>query len=295
MNILFIHGMNQQHYTAQSLRQRWLNIFKQGLSLTHLPYNAETTHLSFPFYGDLLTQSHLSNALDLEAFLPKAFMHLHFPLHLYKTPQSGQEHKAYSIAPLPTQEASLRSRLYEEAFLIKDKTLREFMILLDHFPKLNESLIHEFLVEMYCYLSNTKFMQDVHLRILKKIKKDEELIVIGHSLGSVIAYNLLQQIQYPVKIKRFITLASPLAFRIIQEKITHPISRPKNLQGDWFNFYSKDDFLSAFPLRATPFNFTPPIINQEISTTVDHPHEIAGYLRHPDVLKRILEMTIPNQ
>lgn len=293
MNIIFIHGMNQQNYTAQSHRKRWLYILKQGLKQNQLTFDADHVKVHFPFYGDLLTQSHLTNSVDLETFLPKSFQHLHFPLHLYKNPPPLQEHHASSVhAQLIETKAGVRlpSRLYEESFQIKDKVLKELIILLDHFPGLHEHLIHEFLVETYYYLANAKFMHDVHLRILKTIPKTEKLMIVGHSLGSVIAYNLLQEFKHEIECVRFITLGSPLAFRIIQERVWHPISHPESLNGEWYNFYSSNDFLTAFPLTRSPFDFIPPILNQEISTSSHHPHEITGYLQHPDVLKSMLEI-----
>ena len=82
MNIVFIHGMNQQQFNALSLRKHWLNIFRQGLKKYHLPFNFDIHQLHFPFYGDLLTQSHLSNTFDLETFLPKSLLNFHLPVHL---------------------------------------------------------------------------------------------------------------------------------------------------------------------------------------------------------------------
>ena len=32
MKIIFIHGMNQQNYNADTLKQFWLDIFKLGIS-----------------------------------------------------------------------------------------------------------------------------------------------------------------------------------------------------------------------------------------------------------------------
>ncbi|MBD0076836.1 hypothetical protein IAF28_19840, partial [Acinetobacter baumannii] len=45
--------------------------------------------------------------------------------------------------------------------------------------------------------------------------------------------------------------------------------------------------LTDFPLSEAPFNFTPPIINQEIFTFANQPHEIVGYLQHHAVVKTI--------
>ena len=132
-------------------------------------------------------------------------------------------------------------------------------------------------------------MQEVHRRIHDQLYSSRPQILVAHSLGSVIAYNYL--IQHPeLNIKRFITLGSPLAFRVIQAHLPQPIVRPAAISGDWINFYCSDDFLTAFPLSEPPFQFQPAVINQEIHTSIYHPHDIDGYIQHPDVIKVLLEL-----
>lgn len=159
---------------------------------------------------------------------------------------------------------------------------------LNHYPKLHETLMHKFLIGTYLYLSNPDFMHEVHQRIMFHIHPTKDHIIVAHSLGTVIAYNLLHQFTN-FRVHRFITLGSPLAFKVIQEKLNLPISRPPQLHGDWFNFYSPDDFLTTFPLSEAPFNFKPPIINQAITTLIHNPHQITGYLQHPAVIKSIVD------
>ncbi len=149
-------------------------------------------------------------------------------------------------------EQSFSERLYLTSQLVKDRVLKELVVLLNNFPKLHESLIQQFLIETYMYLSNPEFMQEVHQRILKKMREEEDYIVVGHSLGSVIAFQLLSDPSYQFSVRRFITLASPLAFRVIQSKLPSPISRPPCIYGDWFNFYSQDDFFDRFSLMRGP-------------------------------------------
>ena len=144
-------------------------------------------------------------------------------------------------------------------------------------------------MEAYLYLSNPHFIHTVHTRLHEHLHGTKPNVVIAHSLGSVIAYNYL--IQHPeLKIQTLITLGSPLAFRVIQCHLQQPIQRPTALYGDWINFYSDADFLSAFPLNQKPFAFTPAIINKQITTDLAHPHLIEGYLRHPEFINNVLKL-----
>lgn len=291
MKIIFIHGMNQQNYDERSLKQHWLNVFKIGLSNAQQNIDLKSLDISLPFYGDLLSKHHLYNTLDLTTLLPKSISNFHLPFHLGHNTSIVEEHKP-CITSLPTfnpnHSESLTQRLSVISALTKDHAFKELSMFLNHYPKLHESIIHKFLIETYLYLSNPDFMREIHQRIMCHIHPEEDHIIVAHSLGTVIAYNLLHQFT-TFKIQRFITLGSPLAFKVVQEKLPLPISRPSQLYGDWFNFYSPDDFLTAFPLSKAPFDFKPPIINEEITTLIDTPHQISGYLQHPNVIKSILD------
>ena len=78
MKIIFIHGMNQQNYTAHRLKEHWLKVFKLGLKQLHCRVNLRDLHIHMPFYGDLMTKYQLSNQLDLNTLLPKTF-NFHYP------------------------------------------------------------------------------------------------------------------------------------------------------------------------------------------------------------------------
>ncbi|WP_353167880.1 hypothetical protein [Acinetobacter sp.] len=292
MKIIFIHGMNQQNYNADNLKQHWLDIFQQGINELKLAISVSDLDISLPFYGDLITKHQLSNRFDLDTFLPKSWVNLHFHKHSASTaPTAPNTMQSIPVLPyfMPEHELKLSKRLYLVSQLVKDKALKEFSVILNNFPKLHESLIHKFLIETYLYLANPQFMDEVHQRILASLEADQAHLIVAHSLGTVIAYNLLQQLSPRYKIQRFITLGSPLAFKVIQSRLTPPIQSPACLNGDWHNFYSPDDFLTAFPLVNAPFDFQPAILNTSISTFIHSPHQIAGYLQHPAVIKNIVD------
>ena len=296
MNIVWIHGMNQQHKTAHTLLQHWLVILKQVLEkcgeVDYFQYLQRHSRLAF--YGDLLTRQHLQNTLNASTLLPQhwpSFSSPH-PVHLNRTPTPKIEHQAEIVkSPQLTisDELSFNNKIKYISLLGKDLVFRDFASLINYFPKLHSSFIHRFLIEAYLYLSNPHFIHTVHARLHKQLHGTKPCIVIAHSLGSVIAYNYL--VQNPeLNIQAFITLGSPLAFRVIQCHLQQPIQRPDALSGDWINFYSDVDFLSAFPLNQKPFEFNPSIINHQISTDVAHPHLIDGYLQHPEFIKNLLNM-----
>lgn len=296
MKIVFIHGMNKQQYTATSLRQHWLHLLKIGLRKNPQQQACFTylkRHIRIPFYGDLLSRHHFHNVLNASTLMPQQWPHFPFlhPAQLQPAPPPDQ--CTYQICEVPQLKldnaVNFNQKLKFITALSKDIALRDFAVLINYFPSLHASFLHKFLLETYLYLANPHFMQEVHHRIHNQLYSSRPQILVAHSLGSVIAYNYL--IQHPeLNIKRFITLGSPLAFRVIQAHLPQPIVRPTAISGDWINFYSSDDFLTAFPLSEPPFQLQPAIINREIHTSIYHPHDIDGYIQHSDVIKALLEL-----
>lgn len=327
MKILCIHGMNQQNYNADTLKEFWLQVLQTGFQRANLDIDVNQLDIVLPFYGDLLTQHHLSNSLNVGTMMPKAWQNFqnpipklianstqcttqHAPLqnaqqdnqqsieqaHSFSTPFGSQtnivQDKNPCLTALPCNEdiepKTMTQRLSLATALAKDRALKELIIFLNHYPKLHASLIEKFLIETYLYLDNAEFMHEVHNRIMQHIEPRQDYLIVAHSLGTVIAYNLLQHHKLR-HTKRLITLGSPLAFKVIQDRLKPPIHRPRHFHGDWLNFHSLDDFLTTFPLSQTPFDFQPPIQNFAIHTQINNPHRIIGYLAHPRVIQRITE------
>ena len=271
LRIVCLHGMNQQQYNAASLQDYWYTLLQARLQQYIPNLNCNKFEFCVPFYADLITQHHLANQFNVGTFSPKLVPHWHLPLplnHFKATPIWQHWHA-----------------------LGRDLAIKELLQVLDFFPKLDTELMQHFLIEAYLYLCDAEFIQQVHQRVAAALNPNQPTLVIAHSLGSVIAYNLLRQ--HPeYRIHTLITLASPLAFKIIQAKIIHPIQRPACILGDWLNFYSKNDFLSAFPLSKAPFSFQPSIKNQVIRTDLANPHQLQQYLQHPLVLSELAKILI---
>lgn len=312
MKIVCIHGMNQQRYTQAGLAEHWYQLFHKGLA--QIGCDVAGLNLNVAYYADVLLQYHQQNRLQLGDFhfVPKyalnsAQQDIQLPPSLYPTsssrsasldsttPSTVAFSQASPLRPTPTRINSAyrrkqgeshqdwRQRLTKMEYSIKNHLLKDIVTLLDHFPLLHIRLVHEFLMETYLYISQDSFMQDVHQRLLPLFDRSVRHIVIAHSLGSVIAYNFLRR-HAEFQVQQLVTLASPLAFQIIQQHLTQPICRPENLIGDWFNVYSEEDFLTIHALDQSPFNFAPPIINHKIHSQIQHPHQLGEYLTHPDVM-----------
>lgn len=150
-------------------------------------------------------------------------------------------------------------------------------------------------------------------RMLRKYRR-RDILLIGHSMGSIIAYDVLIHSAPDVRIHTLVTMGSPLGLppvmlKIIAEggkKPRKPIiaKTPENIVHAWYNFSDHKDRVATpyvlsgdytanrrriCPVDATVFN------NYEYKGN-SNPHNIYGYLRTPQlahVIDSFLNAGIP--
>jgi len=97
---------------------------------------------------------------------------------------------------------------------------------------------------------------------LGECNKDCKVLLIGHSLGSVIAYDTLfelsQQDRSNKRVDLFLTLGSPLGLRYTQERLvafshTDPEKMPSNIL-EWKNVAARGDLISVDTTLADDFS-----------------------------------------
>jgi hypothetical protein len=137
-------------------------------------------------------------------------------------------------------------------------------------------------------------------RMLRKYRR-REILLIGHSMGSIIAYDVLTQSVPDVRIHTLVTMGSPLGLPLIMIKILveqgkkpkkHIISQtPENITTAWYNFsdirdrvatpyaLSKDYAANSRHIRAVDTL----IYNDYECRGNQNPHSIYGYLRTPEL------------
>lgn len=136
--------------------------------------------------------------------------------------------------------------------------------------------------------------------------RGERVLLIAHSLGSVIAYETLWELTRrgsAARVDLFITLGTPLATRFIRRHLRGadrrgPERYPANVRR-WVNFSAKGDETALHP-RLKPF-FGPMVELGLLESLEDHTglynhfrnavglnvHEVYGYLMHPLVATSI--------
>ena len=118
-------------------------------------------------------------------------------------------------------------------------------------------------------------------RVLESI--DGPVVVVSHSLGTVIAYDVLSQlgaVGRPVPL--FVTLGSPLGYSEIQDVVARPLRVPA-LVRLWANFADPFDLVTLDTSLGDDFGAASAIIDVRVDNPSPNNHAACGYLKNAQV------------
>lgn len=295
MRILFIHGRAQGGKDPAELRKIWIDTLEKGFQSIgqSLPENIV---FDFPFYGDKLDElTKVANLDDPEGILAKAYK--------TKGPSSDKEYQEFLKSAL--DEIKQRKTLddnkieAESDIPIKEKGIQNWewvhaiaTFLDKHFMDVSEFTIEQFLTDVYLYVNHPKVTKEIN-KIVEDMLTDEPTIVVGHSLGTVVAYKVIQDNISKLNLQKFITVGSPLGISAISTKL----GIADNPAGDngWYNAYDERDIVALNPLDDQYFPAHPMIQNyNKVNNHTSNRHGIIGYLNDKTVAVKISE-AITNQ
>lgn len=191
-------------------------------------------------------------------------------------------------------------------FLNADKTLNygfiTDFILEKFFKDLNTYYIEECKDE-YDQTCKAKYL--IRKRIIEILNKYEgyEILIIAHSMGSIVAFDVLTFLLPESNIHTLVTIGSPLGLPVVVSKIAtehkkHPnghkyMATPPGVTNNWFNLadindkvalnYKLNDDFSPNEKGVSPFDFL--VVNDYAINKQKNPHKSFGYLRTPEMSK----------
>jgi hypothetical protein len=284
MKLVFIHGRDQQGKDPHELRTTWINTLKAGLEKSGLtlPDDAE---LVFPFYGDLLDglvkdgnlPATVDGVLARGETAPEDVAFFHELLNEVADNASVTEEEV-----IQNYEGNLQER-----GPLNWKWVQAILQTLDDKTGFGNFSIKKFTYDVYLYLT----MPGVKRRINEFVTRaldDTPCVVVAHSLGTVVGYNVLSD--HPHAVKKYITLGSPLGLKSIKSRLKTPLAMPSCVSDGWYNAYDDRDVVALNPLNKNFFNITPEIVNKnDVKNHTDNRHGIEGYLDDKEVARTIYE------
>ncbi len=284
MRLLFIHGRAQGGQDEATLKRIWEQALRVGVERAGktLPPDLK---IDFPFYGDALDtytdQAELPADVlakgDGESEAIRDFVASVLDEMLQESDQLTEEDVERQLPPGAPKEKGLLNSEWLHA-IVKAIDSR--------FPELSEKGIEWLLRDVFLYV-RVKFVQEGIDEIVEKTLTTEQTVIVGHSLGTVVGYNVIRNNRTNIGLEKYITLGSPLGIKAIAATL----GVPENTADEgWYNAYDERDIVALNPLEAPYFGTDPAIDNNgNVDNTTPNRHGIVGYLQDPAVAGAIAD------
>lgn len=291
--IIGIHGLKNK-VDPETLKQWWKASIEEGL-VKH-GYK-DDFKFELAYWADLA----YLKPLDPKETDPEHPLYLQAPYVAEVDATVQKENTSLKKKILSNLEASLDLIFLRENSLggldkIADKAMQKMFSDLDIY-------YHGYCPYLSSELAKIAFRRRLADLLIKH--KHQQILLIGHSMGSIISYDTLTQVTPQVNIDSFISIGSPLGLPIIIKKIlqeqnqevtpeSKPIT-PENIRHRWWNFADLDDKVALIYRIANDYADNSKGL-KPIDIQVDNryqfgdeinPHKAYGYLRTPEVSEQI--------
>ena len=143
--------------------------------------------------------------------------------------------------------------------------------------------------------------------------KGYEILILAHSMGSIIAFDVLTFLRPETPIHTFVTIGSPLGLPVVVSKIASEYKKktngktlmatPPGVQKNWFNLadisdnvalnYKLNDDFSPNTHGVAPIDFL--VVNDYEIQNKRNPHKSFGYLRSSEMSAIVNEFIAKNR
>jgi hypothetical protein len=289
--LVLVHGRAQQGQDPDSLKAEWLDALARGLATGGLSLPILESDVRFPYYGDALDD--LTSGLADPAAV------------VVRGEDLDDDERAFILAVLEeictaqgitTQQVT--AELDESALergIQNWAASQALMRLLDRgVPMASGATIAVLTRDVYAYLRRSAVRRRIDAGVASAFSDGGEQVVIAHSLGTLVAYNVLGSTgtDQGWTVPLLVTVGSPLAVTRIRKEVQRlrPACCPPSVT-EWFNALDIRDVVALYPLDAKHFPLDPaePAITNwtEVDNATQNRHGISGYLDDPEVALRI--------
>jgi len=285
--IIGIHGLGNKP-EKHLLEEWWRLSVEEGLRARG--YKGMIPHLVIAYWADLIYEK----PLDLSITDPDDPLYIDEPYA--KTPENFREEDHSTRLKI----IDFIGKQLNKLFLNDDLTLNHSSI--------SDKIIKNYFSDLEFYYNGSIELPDgrqarardiIRTRLSDIISnhRRDEILLVAHSMGSIIAYDTLSLLSPRYRIDTFVTIGSPLGLPVIIGKIAaemklRPVKgfrppTPDNITRSWynladildkiaFNFRLSDDFgPNSFGISPVDFLIT----NDYVYGGRANPHKSFGYLR----------------
>ncbi|MDW7678933.1 MAG: hypothetical protein SCK70_00085 [bacterium] len=292
-----IHGMNNKP-PRRVLEKWWKKAIREGFKLHRYPL--------FFFKFKLVYWADILHPVPLD---PKIQNPQH-PLFIKYPYSPGSKNNFPRSGKIRQKVLDVLEKQMDKIFLNEDLSI--------NFSSINDLIIRRFFKDLDAYYRMDCFdprnpqqtaKQAIQQRLIRTLKKyrRHEIFLITHSMGSIVAFDVLSQLPQKVRIDTLATIGSPLGFPVILSKISleqkkaigmqKNLRTPDNIVRGWYNFadlrdsvamdYNLGDDFFSNRYHVKPIDHV--VVNNYEYRGVKNPHKSYGYLRSREMAALLFE------
>ena len=295
--VLLIHGINNQNNSKENIEITWSDALRSGAVTAGLTIPDDVKFMA-AFYGDVLfkeTESWnknkpASSSMSVESpdedYADDEVVALYF-----------EYQRKYGISDEQvSQELDAGDNLQAQRRMAKGihkSWLKAIVRALEKvLPSKGKRVARAFINQAAAYLHKPALKEKIDdivmTQIIDGLPKDEKVVIISHSLGTIVAYDLMRRLRHQVKVKLLLTAGSPLGIEIVKRRLGSPLICLPNVD-KWVNVSDIEDFV-ALQTKLTSTTFGCDKINNidRLDNGHEDAHDILKYLAHDVVAKEIV-------
>jgi len=299
--ILAIHGLANKP-PKELLIAWWKEAINEGFK-KNIEMNLGKIKFDMIYWADILSKSPLDPLVTdaenkyyiKEPYLPGRINYSHKKIH-----SQGKWRE-------------LIKKQFEKIFLNHDYSI--------NYTFLTDAFIHHYFSDLDAYYTNDcpnqedekckakDLIRNRFVQTLEKYKNDE-ILILAHSMGSIILFDVLNILMPKLKIDTLITFGSPIGNPVIQGKMANELKKnnprfkqlktPNNVLRNWLNFSDLEDTIAIYYQLSNTYkaNFRGVKVKDVIvqndyeSNGEKNPHKSFGYLRTPEMTYALYDFII---
>ena len=297
--IIGIHGLGNKP-SKETLQNWWREAMLEGLK--NVEHEFEFPKFELIYWADILHEKPLDETItDAKN-----------PLYLDEKYVPANKNRNAISHPIRKKILDWFGEAADKIFLNDDMTV--------NYSFISNTIIHNYFKDLEAYYENEKitkngttyFARDqIRNRVTEALKKyrRDDVFLIAHSMGSIIAFDILTFNLPRFKINTFATIGSPLGIPFVRAKIVQEkklvlndqkLKTPPGIRNYWYNFSDLEDDVAInyslksdfdendYAIRATDFI----VYNDYEINNEKNPHKSFGYLRTPEFSKILVEFIL---
>ena len=270
--VLFVHGRAQQALDPVRLQAAWVDALRRGIGAARR--TMPTVEFAFPYYGDTLDRFTRDVAIPLTSEMTTRGGPLQDEFLVFQAEfaEAVRQRSGVTDAQIDAQYGSNPRTRGPLNWEWVQAILRAIDI---NSGGVAATTLELFTRDVFLYCSRAGVRDQIDQIVASQLT-EEPTVVVGHSLGSLVAYSVLRTDRRRLQVPVFVTVGSPLGVRSVRDHF-RPLSRPPIDQ--WFNAYDPRDVVALYPLDGDNFPIQPAIQNHgAVNNHTDNRHGIDGYL-----------------